>query len=131
MRAVLRRLVCDSHPPRGRRMPFHHHAHTYHGHLNVYTRSCSSFRPLVIALRCVLRSPVPAFAYSFQCDRSLDTVALLQIVLEMVRAVFQIKDIQRVPGRPGSIGRIVMKKCEVDFDLYTNELGLPGPRHSW
>ena len=44
----------------------------------------------------------------------------------MIRAVFQMKDMQRLPGKPGCVGRVLTKKCEVDFDMYTNELGLPG-----
>ena len=44
----------------------------------------------------------------------------------MVRAVFQVPNMQRVAGKPGSVGRVAVEKFGGDFDMYIDQLGLPG-----
>ena len=51
---------------------------------------------------------------------------ITQCVIEMVKAVFQVPGMQRVFGKPGLVGRVMLTKFGVDFDMYLSELGLPG-----
>ena len=44
----------------------------------------------------------------------------------MVKAVFQVPGMERVLGNPGTVGRVFLAKFGVNFDMYTDELGLPG-----
>ncbi|OSD00891.1 heme peroxidase [Trametes coccinea BRFM310] len=71
----------------------------------------------------------PVQSYQFMQDASfykcLGTVEGEEIVVEMVKAIFQLPDMRRVAGPAGTIGRVQVKKLGVDFDLYTNSIGLP------
>lgn len=47
-------------------------------------------------------------------------------MLEVVRAVFQVPNVRRVAGKPGAVGRVAVEKFGVEFDMYIDQLGLPG-----
>ncbi|KAI8981356.1 heme peroxidase [Trametes punicea] len=48
-----------------------------------------------------------------------------EIVVEMVKAVFQLSDIRRVAGASGKLGCANIEKFGIDFDMYTDSIGLP------
>ena len=50
----------------------------------------------------------------------------MQIVVELVKRVFQLRNLRRVPGPPGQISEVDIFKYGVEHDEYINNIGLPG-----
>ncbi|CDO73377.1 hypothetical protein BN946_scf185013.g11 [Trametes cinnabarina] len=73
------------------------------------------------------RRPVQSYQFMQEASfyKCLGTVQGEEIVVEMVKAVFQLPNMQRVAGPAGTIGRAQVKKLGVDFNMYTDSIGLP------
>ncbi|KAI0829008.1 heme peroxidase, partial [Trametes gibbosa] len=71
----------------------------------------------------------PDQAYQMMQDaiysRYLGMVDIEEMVVEMVKVVFQLPNLQRVAGSPGTIGRVALKRFGVDCDQFINKIGLP------
>ena len=48
-----------------------------------------------------------------------------QFVVEIVKNIFQLPGLQRAKGAAGSINKLQVQKFGVDFDMYTDNIGLP------
>ncbi|TBU62473.1 heme peroxidase [Dichomitus squalens] len=58
--------------------------------------------------------------------RCLGSSQAEEIVVEIVKNVFQLPNLQRVKGPAGTISKLQTQKFGVDFDMYTDHVGLPG-----
>ena len=52
----------------------------------------------------------------------------MQILVEIVKGVFQLPNAQRVAGPTGKVGRVHLNRFGVGLDMYADEIGLP---HYW
>ena len=49
-----------------------------------------------------------------------------QLVVELVKTIYQLPGLRRVPGPPGQIGEVDVLKYGIEHDEYINHIGLPG-----
>ncbi|KAI0354701.1 heme peroxidase [Trametes cingulata] len=71
----------------------------------------------------------PVQSYQVMQDASyskcLGTAETDDIMLEIVKAVFQLPNMQRVPGPMGQISRVAVNRFGLDYDMYVDSIGLP------
>ena len=49
----------------------------------------------------------------------------MQLVVELVKTIYQLPGLRRVPGSPGQIGEVDVFKYGIEHDDYINHIGLP------
>ncbi|KAI0658449.1 heme peroxidase [Cubamyces menziesii] len=71
----------------------------------------------------------PVEAYQIMQEASfykpLGTVEAEEIILEMVKAVFQLPNMKRTAGPAGKLAQVVTKQFGTECDMYINSIGLP------
>ncbi|KAI0778881.1 heme peroxidase [Trametes elegans] len=71
----------------------------------------------------------PVEAYQVLQDASfskcLGTVQTEEILVEIIKGVFQLPNAQRVAGPTGKVGRVHLNRFGVGLDMYADEIGLP------
>ncbi|KAH9854311.1 heme peroxidase [Lenzites betulinus] len=71
----------------------------------------------------------PVQSYKVMQDASysscLGTVETEEIVVEMVKAVFQLQGVKRVAGPSGTISRVEVKRFGLEYEMFVNSIGLP------
>ena len=58
-------------------------------------------------------------------EESRLTASRAQIVVEIVKNIFQLPNLQRVKGPAGTISQLQTQKFGVEFEMYTDSIGLP------